>query len=131
MAKTYSVDQLINKKITIQRPVKVYRNPYTKTPLYTNRAGQSLGTVYSWVTNRNTGDVWLMFYDSQKKAYYVNTKDLAGAVDTKELKKEGAKTTTEIFKEEQKKANPVEFYIKQYGPWLAAGILGIVLIKKL
>ena len=131
MAKTYSVDQLINKKITIQRPVKVYRNPYTKTPLYTNRAGQSLGTVYSWVTNKNTGDVWLMFYDASKKPYYVNTKELAGAVDTKELKQEGAKTTTEIYKEEQKRANPVEFYIKQYGPWLAAGILGIVLIKKL
>ena len=131
MARTYSVDQLINKKITIQRPVKVYRNPYTKTPLYTNRAGQSLGTVYSWVTNKNTGDVWLMFYDASGKPYYVNTKELAGAVDTKELKQEGAKTTTEIYKEEQKRANPVEFYIKQYGPWLAAGILGIVLIKKL
>lgn len=131
MAKTYSVDQLINKKITLQRPVKVYRNPYTTTPLYTNRAGQSLGTVYSWVTNKKTGDVWLMFYDASNKPYYVNTKDLVGAVDTKELKQEGAKTTTEIYREEQKKANPVEFYIKQYGPWLLGGIAAIVLLKKL
>lgn len=131
MAKTYPVDQLINKRITLQKPVKVYRTPYNAQPLYTNRAGQSVGIVYSWVTNRNTGDVWLMFYDAQKKAYYVNTKDLAGAVDTKELKQEGAKTTTEIFKEEQKKTNPVEFYVKQYAPWLLGGIAAIVLLKKL
>jgi len=131
MAKTYSIDQLINKRITLQRPVAVYRNPADAKPIYTNRAGQSVGVVYSWVTNKKTGDIFLMFYDTNKKPYYVNTKDLAGAVDTKELKQEGAKTTTEIFKEEQKKANPVDFYIKQYGPWVLGGLAAIIVLKKL
>ena len=128
---TYSVDKLIGKNLILKREVPVYRQRDDIKPMYKARAGQSAGTVYSWVTSKKTGNVFLMFLDKDQKPYFINTKDLSGgAVDTKELKREGVKSTKEIEKEQEKKTAPVEFYIKKYGPWIAGGIIGLVILKR-
>lgn len=131
MAKTYSVDKLIGKNLILNREVPVYRQRDDKKPIYRARAGQSAGTVYSWVTSAKTGDVFLMFMDKNKKPYFINTKDLSGSVDTRELKREGVLTTKEIEAEKQKETAPVEYYIRKYGLWLLGGLAAIVVIKKL
>lgn len=128
--KTYNVETLIGKQLIMKREVPVYRNIYTNQILYKTRVGQSAGTVYSWLINKNTGHVWLMFYDSSNKPYYINTKDLAAAVDSKELQREGAKTTADVEKEEQKKAAPVEYYLKKYAPYIAGGIVALIVLKR-
>jgi len=128
----YSVDKLIGKPLTLKKPVPVYRNRTDAKPVYMARAGQSAGIVFSWVTNKQTGDIWLMFYDANKKPYFINTKDLAtGAVNLTELKREGVKSTKEVYQEAEKKANPVEYYIKKYGVFVGLGVLGILALRKL
>lgn len=128
--KTYKVSDLINKPLILKVEVPVYRNRDEAKPVYMARAGQSAGIVYSWVTSKKTGDIWLMFFDANKKPYYINTKDLKGKVDTTELKREGVKTSKEVEKEAEKKAAPVEFYLKKYGPWFAGGIVALIILKR-
>jgi hypothetical protein len=127
---TYSVDKLIGKQLVMKREVPVYRSIHDNKVIYKTRIGQSAGTVYSWVTNKTTGHIWLMFYDAQKKPYYINTKNLSGSVDTKELQREGVKSTAEVQKEEQKKAAPVEFYLKKYGPIIGAAVVAVIVLKR-
>lgn len=130
MMATYSVDKLIGKQLIMKREIPVYRSIHDNKVIFKTRIGQSAGTVYSWVTNKTTGHIWLMFYDANKKPYYINTKDLSGSVDTKELQREGVKNTAEVQREEQKKAAPVEFYIKRYAPWIAGGLVALVFLKR-
>jgi hypothetical protein len=128
--KTYKVSDLLGKNLILNREVPVYRYVDGAKPIYMARAGQSAGTIDSWVTSKKTGNVWLLFYNSQKVPYYINTKDLANAVNRVELKREGVKTTAEIEKEQEKKSAPIEYYLKKYAPWIGGGVLALVLINR-
>lgn len=128
---TYDVSKLIGKNLILKKEVSIYRNITDDKPVYKGRPGQSAGIIFSWVTNKKTGHIWLMFEDKNKKPYYINTKDLSGgAVDTKELQREGVKSTKEIEKEAEKKAAPVEFYLKKYGPYAAGAVLLLLFYRR-
>lgn len=69
----YNLDSLIGKSITSSKPVKVYRTASdTAKPYRTIAAGQSVGILYSWLNPKEgRKKLWLMFYDSDKKPYYL------------------------------------------------------------
>lgn len=122
--KTYAVDQLLDKVLVANGPIKVYNKP-GGIVLYTVGAGQSVGKIYSY--NRpsatNGGQFWLEFdHPTDKwpngvpKAVYITSDNY---VSTQALETQGALTLEDQAKAEAeqkaKQTDPVGYYLKKYG----------------
>lgn len=133
MAAQYRWKDLLDKSIYIKGDAKLYRSAADNAvPYATIKAGNSVGVLYSWVSAKEGRSVdWLMFYDFNKKAYYVPVNQ--GTLDLASLKAQGVKTVEEITKEEQDKAKKnegvVSYYLEKYIPWLIGAIIAIPVLK--
>ena len=97
---TYSADQIIGKTLIAATGINVRRTPEATAGnlIYTAKQGDTLGVVYSYVVNQQTGKLW-WWID------YANPKWLdhaAGRFSLKALTDQGAKTTAQ---ETQEKAD--------------------------
>lgn len=91
---TFSADDIIGKTLTAKQPVNIYRYDNWETPVYTVKAGQPVGVVFSYLAPNDTRPELLwMFYDANKKPYYAKHK--AGAYSVKSLKEQGVLTEQE------------------------------------
>jgi hypothetical protein len=129
----YKYKDLINKTIVAKADIKLYRNALdTAIPYAVIKAGNPIGVLYSWVSakaNRNVD--WLMFYDSNNKAYYVPM--ISGTLDEAALKQQGVKDVEEQTKEAEdkakKNAGAVSYYIEKYVPYLLGAIILVPVLK--
>lgn len=132
---TYNFEQLIGKSIYAINNTSVYRTPYDDSkPIYNVKKGNLIGVLYSIVSPRpGRSNTWLMFYDSNNRAYYWPTKP--NTVDEESLKIQGVKTIEQVTKEEsEKKAyedkGPIRFYIEKYAPLIIAALIIVPIAKQ-
>lgn len=132
---SYKLKDIIDKPIRAKKDISLYRNALdTAIPYATVKAGSMIGTLFSIVTAKAGRSVdWLMFYDSNKKAYYVPVQ--TGTLDEISLKEQGVKSVEEQSKEAadkaKKDAGVVSYYIEKYVPYLIGAIIAIPVLKSL
>jgi hypothetical protein len=131
---SYKLKDIVDKTIYAKKDVRLYRIPSdTAQPYATIKAGSTVGVLYSMVYAKAGRSVdWLMFYDSNNKAYYVPVK--TGTLDEALLKQQGVKTveeqTKEKQKEEKKEAGLVSYYIEMYAPFIIGAIILVPILKQ-
>lgn len=98
---TYNAAQIVGRTLYALQDAKITRSPYDNAPaVYTVKRGQPLGVVYSYLEpTTGRASLWWMFYDNNKKAYYVEHKP--GFFDTKAITAQGGKDTETIIKEQE------------------------------
>jgi hypothetical protein len=97
---SFSADDIINKTLIAKINVVAYSQPFITSPVYAAyKSGQTIGVVYSYVIKN--GVIWWLFYDVNKKPYYVQHKE--GKFSLTSLKDQGAKTTAQKTKEKEEK----------------------------
>lgn len=130
---TFSLNQLLNKVFVAKKATGIYKSIYDKKPYKIIPAGQNIGTLYSWVTNKKTKEMFFMFYDSNKKPYYVKYLKGEGVIDQKALVSQGTKSNEDIIKEQTNKdlfdKSKVEYFIKKYGLYVLGFGLAAVALK--
>jgi len=132
---SYKLKDIIDKPIRAKKEISLYRNALdTAVPYATVKAGSMIGILFSIVTAKAGRSVdWLMFYDSNNKAYYVPVK--TGTLDEVSLKQQGVKTVEEQTKEEENKAKKdagiVSYYIEKYVPYIIGAIIVIPVLKSI
>ena len=123
MPQTYSAAQIVGKNLIAARPVALKRAAdTTAATIYTAQAGQTIGTVYSYVGGGEKGPLWWMFYDQNGKAYY--TKHEIGAYSLDVLQAQGVLTVEEERKREEEKKKEQEGGYNPFGD-MAAGLEGV------
>ena len=124
MPQTYSAAQIVGKNLIAARPVALKRTPgTTAATIYTAQAGQTIGTVYSYVGGGEKGPLWWMFYDQNGKAYY--TKHEIGAYSLDVLQAQGVLTVEEERKQEEEKKKEQEGGYNPFGD-VAKGLEGVL-----
>jgi len=132
---SYKLKDIIDKPIRAKKEISLYRNALdTAVPYATVKAGSMIGILFSIVNAKAGRSVdWLMFYDSNNKAYYVPVK--TGTLDEVSLKEQGVKTVEEQTKEEENKAKKdagiVSYYIEKYVPYIIGAIIIIPVLKSI
>jgi hypothetical protein len=123
MPQTYSAAQIVGKNLIAARPVDLKRSPDTKAAtIYVAQAGQTIGTVYSYVGGGEKGPLWWMFHDQNGKAYY--TKHEVGAYSLDVLQAQGVLTVEEERKQAEEKKKEQEGGYNPFGD-MAAGLEGV------
>jgi hypothetical protein len=131
---SYKLKDIIDKPIRAKKDVSLYRTAAdTAQPYATVKAGSMVGVLFSIVNARAGRSVdWLMFYDSNNKAYYTPVK--TGTLDEVSLKQQGVKTveeqTKEKQREEKKEAGLVSYYIEMYAPYIIGAIILVPILKQ-
>jgi hypothetical protein len=132
---SYKLKDIIDKPIRAVKTVSLYRNALdTATPFAQVQAGSMIGILFSIVTAKAGRSVdWLMFYDSNKKAYYVPVQ--TGTIDQLDLKEQGVKTVEEQAKDAADKAKTdagaVSYYIEKYVPYILGAIIIVPVLKSI
>lgn len=132
---SYKLKDIIDKPIRAKKTVSLYRNALdTATPFAEVKAGSMIGVLYSIVNAKAGRSVdWLMFYDSNRKAYYVPVQ--TGTLDEISLKEQGVKTVEEQSKEAadkaKKDAGAVSYYIEKYVPYILGAIIIVPVLKSI
>lgn len=125
----FSVNQILGKSIKASRRVGLYRSIYDKKPVRIIQPGVIIGTVYSWVNNKQSGQLYLMIDLPGGKVGYLKVDELRGKVNVPDLKTQGAKTVEEEKSEELKQSSPFEYYLKKYAVPVGVGLLIIAILK--
>lgn len=131
---SYRLKDIIDKPIRAKKNISLYRTALdTAQPYATVKAGSMIGVLYSIVNAKAGRSVdWLMFYDSNNKAYYTPVK--TGTLDEVSLKEQGVKTVEDITKEKQKEekkeAGLVSYYIEMYAPYIIGAIILVPILKQ-
>lgn len=113
---TYSVNQIIGKTLIAKVETKLYSGAKgTPSVIGTVKAGQPLGIVWSYLRPEQAdGRSWLMF-DSNGRFFFVPNE----AATNTGLKDQGALTLKDEIKkeqqEEERRNDPVGYYLKKYG----------------
>jgi len=132
---SYRLKDIIDKNIRAVKNVDLYRNAIDNAiPFASVKAGNNIGILFSIVTAKAGRSIdYLMFYDSNNKAYYVPVK--SGTLDEVDLKQQGAKTVEERTKEEENKAKKdagaVSYYIEKYVPYILGAIIIVPVLKSI
>lgn len=133
---TFSLSSIVGKPLTARTAVKLYREASdTAKPYASIAAGNYMGNLYSWINpGPRTKNLWLMFYDSNNKPYYV--KYTSNTVNSAELQKQGVKTVDQETREKEDQQNreqkgAVQYYIEKYVPWIIAGFIAVPVLKEL
>jgi hypothetical protein len=132
---SYKLKDIIDKPLRAKKTVSLYRNALDDAkPFAEVKAGSTIGILYSIVSAKAGRSFdWLMFYDSNNKAYYVPVK--TGTLDEASLKEQGVKTVEEQSKEAEEKAKKdagaVSYYIEKYVPYLLGAIIIIPVLKSI
>jgi len=136
MADVYSADQIIGKTLYAKEDIPVKRLPNDTAPVvFTAKKNSPLGTVYSWLAPQPgiRKNLWWMFYDSNKKAYYIEHKE--GRFDVDNLKEQGALTVKEQQAAKKKENESTKDFIERLFKYaLVAGgvyVIGKALIGKI
>jgi len=103
---TFNASEIIGKTLFAKSDVNIVNA--SGVVLGKVKAGNPIGTVYSWITDKSNGDILWMFYDSSQNPYYVRHKE--GLFDVKELREQGVMTTKE--REDQAKEDAKPWYQK-------------------
>ena len=132
MAK-FNINQILGKSLKVSRKVGLYKSIYDKNPVKLINPGETVGTVYSWVTNKNTGQFFLMIDLPGGGVGYFKVDELRGKINVPDLVKQGSKTIEQELKEkkdkEEKESSPTEYYIKKYALPVGIGLLIITILK--
>lgn len=105
-----SASEVVGKTLIARTSVPLTRWPKSDSPvIYTAKAGESVGVVYSWVME-GTKLYW-MFYDQYGKPYYAEHK--TGRFSVEALQQQGAKTLQDIQEAKAKEENPIAYTITQ------------------
>ena len=133
---TFNLKSILGKPLTAKVATKFYREASDNAKPYASvAAGQYMGNLYSWINpGPRTKSLWLMFYDTQNKPYYVRYS--SNLVSATELKKQGIKDVEKETKEEKEKADleskgAFKFYLEKYAPFLIAAVFLVPLGKKI
>ena len=133
MAQPVSVALMLDKTLYAKTNTYGYKGRIDPSTKVTFRAGDYIGTIYSWYTYNNT--LYLMVYASITDynnfdatyvpilKYNLQIPELKEAVDLENKKKQ-------LEADQAKKAvtGPVQFYIEKYAPWIIGAIVvGIAL----
>ena len=115
---SYSLADLIGKTYTGKTDIGITRLPSDGAPVvYTVKAGQPVGIVFSYLSPKEgRSNTWLMFYDANQRAYYVELRP--GQTDTKALEVQGVKT-------EEQKAQDALTWKEKLPKYLLIGALVI------
>lgn len=123
MPQTYSAAQVVGKNLVAARPVDLKRSADQKAPtIYTAQAGQTVGTVFSWVGGGEKGPLWWQFLDANKRPYYAMHQPGAFSLDV--LQAQGALTIQEEKAVEDAKKKDAEGWPNPLGD--AAGSLASI-----
>lgn len=125
----FSINQILGKNIKASRRVGLYRSIYDKKPVRIIQPGVIIGTVYSWVNNKQSGQLYLMIDLPGGKVGYLKVDELRGKVNVPDLKTQGAKTVEEEKSEELKQSSPFEYYLKKYALPVGIGLLAVIILK--
>lgn len=129
----FSINQILGKSIKTNRKVGLYKSIYAKKPVKILDPGITVGTVYSWVTNKTTKQIFLMLDLPGGGIGYLKIDELRGKVNVPDLINQGSKTIEQELKEkkdkEEKETNPTEYYIKKYAVPVGVGLLIIAILK--
>lgn len=129
----FSINQILGKSIKTNRKVGLYKSIYAKKPVKILDSGITVGTVYSWVTNKTTKQIFLMIDLPGGGVGYLKVDELRGKVNVPDLINQGSKTIEQELKEkkdkEEKETNPFEYYIKKYAVPVGVGLLIIKILK--
>lgn len=131
----YKLKDIIDKPIRAIKNVSLYRTAIdTAVPFAEVQAGSMIGILYSIVNAKANRSIdWLMFYDSNNKAYYVPV--TTGTIDELSLKEQGVKTVEEQSKEAEnqnkKDAGIISYYIEKYVPYLLGAIIIVPVLKSI
>lgn len=101
MANTFNAAQIVGKTLYALNDVNITRSPYDgASAVFKVKQGQPIGVVFSYLSpTAGRSSLWWMFYDSNKKAYYVEHKP--GLFSTSAIKDQGGKDTETIVKEQE------------------------------
>jgi len=125
----YNLEQLVGKNLYAQKNIPILARPTDKKPIRTISAGNLIGTLYSWVIDKKTNEIYFMFYNG-KVPFYVKYVPNSGMIDVKKLVSQGAKSDEELqeAKEDASKST-VEKLIKKYGIYFI-GLAGLLLLTR-
>jgi hypothetical protein len=130
---SFNINQILGKSLKVSRKVGLYKSIYAKKPVKIIDPGVIVGTVYSWVTNKTTKQIFLMIDLPGGGIGYLKVDELRGKVNVPDLISQGSKTVEQELKEkkdkEDKETNPTEYYIKKYGVPVGIGLLIISILK--
>ncbi len=130
MAETFSIKQLLEKSFYAKKKLPYYRQPNGKAAGYF-APGAFIGNLYSYVTK--SGTIFFMFYDKNKKPFYIKNNPGSGELDLTALVKQGVKNETQEVREKAGadlwNKSKLEYFLKKYAPWLAAGILAAIALN--
>ena len=129
MAQSYNLEQLVGKNLYAQKNIPILARPTDKKPIRTISAGNLIGTLYSWIIDKKTNQIYFMFYNG-KVPFYVKHIPNSGMIDVKKLISQGAKTDEELLaaKEDASKST-LEKLIKKYGIYII-GFAGLLLLTR-
>jgi len=129
----FNMNQILGKSLKTNRKVGLYKSIYDKKPIKIINPGVTVGTIYSWVTNKNTGQIFLMIDLAAGGVGYFKVDELRGKINVPDLVKQGSKTIEQEAKEkkdkEEKESSPAEYYIKKYALPIGIGLLIITILK--
>ena len=129
----FSINQILGKSLKVSRKVGLYKSIYSKKPVKIIDPGVTVGTVYSWVTNKTTKQIFLMIDLPGGGIGYLKVDELRGKVNVPDLISQGSKTVEQELKEkkdkEDKEKSPTEYYIKKYAVPVGIGLLIISILK--
>lgn len=128
----YSASDIIGKAMRAKVNVIAYKG-YPSSPYnYTIKAGNPVGTVYSYIYNgKDANTLWWEFHDVNGKPYYV--KHALNSFDIETLISQGLESTEEKKKEaaeEKKKKEMGDFayYMEKWGKYIVGLGVGAYVI---
>lgn len=129
------IDRVIDKSLYAKQTVKGYAGDFT-TVNYTFNPKGFIGKIFSWVTDRNNGQIYFMVYVTNND--FVNFKPTFVKADSKQV---SIAELPDIIKqiEREKEAENIKniketkgilgYYIEKYVPTILAVTLGIFVLK--
>jgi hypothetical protein len=125
----YNLEQLVGKNLYAQKNIPILARPTDKKPIRTISAGNLIGTLYSWIIDKKTNEIYFMFYNG-KVPFYVKHVPNSKMIDVKKLVTQGAKSDEELqAAKEDKSKSTVEKLIKKYGIYII-GFAGLLLLTR-
>ena len=102
-AATIPLEEMVDKNIVATKPVNIYRQvrPTLGAVVYTAKAGENIGRLYSWVGG-GTSPLYLLFYDNQQRPYYMAYDN---NINFDILGQQGARTYEQVEKDRQEQAD--------------------------
>lgn len=130
------ISKLIDKSLYAKTTVEGYKQPDAKEVRYTFKPNGFIGTIYSWVKDTNTGDLYFMVYVTRsdynnfiptfikidsKKTYIPELPDIL-----KQIEKEKEAEEIKNIKETK---GLLGYYIEKYVPTVLMVVLGTYVVK--